>query len=188
MVRLPRPGRVKTRLARDIGNVTAAWWMRHQTARLLRRVSGDPRWRVFLAVTPDAEGRATRCWPSGLPRIAQGSGDLGARMARVFRTLPPGPAVIVGADIPELGAAHVAAAFRALGGHDAVLGPAADGGYWLVGLKRPRAQPPGLFACVRWSGEHALADTAATLPGRVAILPDILADIDVAADLARRPA
>jgi hypothetical protein len=56
MLKIPRPGRVKTRLARDIGTVPAAWWMRHQTARVIRRLARDPRWRLVLAVTPDAEG------------------------------------------------------------------------------------------------------------------------------------
>jgi uncharacterized protein len=185
MVRLPRPGRVKTRLARDIGAVPAAWWMRHQTAALVRRLAADPRWRMVLAVTPDAEALSSRALPGAVPRLPQGGGDLGARMARVLRALGPGPAAVVGADIPALRPAHVAAAFRALGTHDAVLGPAADGGYWLVGLRHPRRQPPGLFRGVRWSTRHALADTQPTLPGRVAVLPAVLADVDGAADLRR---
>jgi rSAM/selenodomain-associated transferase 1 len=185
MAKLPRPGRVKTRLARDIGSVSAAWWMRHQTERLIRAVGGDPRWQVWLAVTPDAEGIASRVWSGQLPRIAQGKGDLGARMARVFRRLPPGPAVIVGADIPALRAVHIAAAFQALGSCDAVLGPATDGGYWLVGLKHPWRQTRHLFRGVRWSTGHAMADTVTSLPGRVALLPITLADVDTARDLAR---
>jgi glycosyltransferase A (GT-A) superfamily protein (DUF2064 family) len=105
-------------------------------------------------------------------------------MGRVMAALPPGPAVIVGADCPDLGPGEVAHAFAALRHHDAVLGPALDGGYYLVGLKRtPRV--PDAFAGVRWSGPHALADTLANLGGlRVALLPP-LADIDTGADWAR---
>ncbi len=184
MLKDPRPGRVKTRLARDIGTVPAAWWMRHQTARLLRRLR-DPRWQLVLAVAPDAAGRRSRAWPMDLERMPQGPGDLGARMARVMRARPPGPVCIVGGDIPGLGRAHVARAFAALGGRDAVFGPAPDGGYWLVGLARTRAVPAGFLARVRWSGPHALADSIATLKGARVALADTLRDVDCAADLPR---
>lgn len=104
-------------------------------------------------------------------------------MARVFRQAP-GPVLIVGADIPALTRNHVAAGFRALGTDDAVLGPTDDGGYWGIGLKRTSPLPPTLFAGVRWSSEHALADTRATLAGlRIAHLPR-LHDVDTLADLA----
>jgi glycosyltransferase A (GT-A) superfamily protein (DUF2064 family) len=59
MVKEPVPGRVKTRLGRGIGMVPAAWWFRHQTARLIRRLE-DPRWELVLAVTPDRAFRMTR--------------------------------------------------------------------------------------------------------------------------------
>ena len=116
MVKEPHPGRVKTRLGRELGMIAAAWWFRHQVARLLRRVE-DPRWRLVLAVSPDAEGLASRVWPAHLPRMPQGKGDLGDRMRRIFRSLPPGPVCIVGADIPGIDRPHIARAFAALGRH-----------------------------------------------------------------------
>ena len=182
MVKVPRPGRVKTRLARDIGPVAAAWWVRRQTARLLRRLD-DPRWDLVLAVAPDHEAMSFRRWPSHIPRVAQGPGDLGQRMARVFRRMPPGPVVIVGADIPALGPAHVARAFRALGRAEAVVGPAPDGGYWAIGLRRGRAAPTGLFRGVRWSSAKARADTLVTLAPLSVAEVDVLADVDTVADL-----
>ena len=127
MLKEPHPGRVKTRLGREIGRVEAAWWFRHQTLSLLRRLD-DPRWQLVLAVSPDGEGMASRIWPGHLPRLPQGRGDLGDRMGRVFRSLPPGPVLIVGGDIPGIAPAHIAHAFRALGRADAVFGPAPDGG------------------------------------------------------------
>ncbi len=184
MLKEPRPGRVKTRLGRDIGMVPAAWWFRHQNARLLRRLQ-DPRWQITLAVAPDAEGMMSRIWPRHLPRQPQGAGDLGDRMARVFRSAEPGPVVIVGADIPGIGRIQVARAFRALGAHDAVLGPAPDGGYWAIGLKRVSAQSPGLFRDVRWSSEHAMADTMKSLGSARVALIDLLADVDTVKDLKR---
>jgi rSAM/selenodomain-associated transferase 1 len=184
MVKEPHPGRVKTRLGADIGMVSAAWWFRHQVAGLLRRLE-DPRWRLILAVSPDREGRASRVWPGHLPRVAQGRGDLGDRMGRLLRRLPPGPVCIVGGDVPGLDKGHVARAFDLLGGHDAVFGPAPDGGYWLVGMTRIAPPPVTLFRNVRWSTSHALQDSIDSLPGRRVALADTLSDVDTAEDLRR---
>jgi rSAM/selenodomain-associated transferase 1 len=180
----PLLGRVKSRLASGIGPSAAISFYRRTLARLLRRVGRDPRWRTVLAVTPDRAAASGRGWATRVPRRCQGSGDLGARMGRVFRELPPGPVCIVGADIPDVTAAHIWRAFRALGAADAVFGPARDGGYWLVGLRRgPRL--PGLFAKVRWSTRHALTDTRANLKASRAALIDELDDIDDAASYRR---
>lgn len=184
MLKEPRPGKVKTRLGADIGMVQAAWWFRHQSARLLRAIS-DPRWQTVLALSPDREGMTSRIWPAHLARIPQGGGNLGARMMRAFAAMPPGPTLIIGADIPAIGRTHITRAFAALGAHDAVLGPASDGGYWLIGLKRSRAMPMSLLQGVRWSTSHALDDTMASMAGLTISLTDTLDDVDNAHDLAR---
>ncbi|WP_119422655.1 TIGR04282 family arsenosugar biosynthesis glycosyltransferase [Desertibaculum subflavum] len=171
-LRAPELGRGKRRLARDIGDLAALRFQRAQMARL-RPLVRDRRWSATLWVTPDRA--ALRL---GRP---QGRGDLGQRMARPFRRLPPGPVVLIGADIPELNAGHVWAAFRALGGSEAVFGPATDGGYWLVGLSpRARRRPP--FRGVAWSTEHALADTLRQLNGAKVAQLAPLSDIDTGAD------
>jgi len=182
MVKEPRPGRVKTRLGRDIGLTTSAWWFRHQVKALLKRVE-SPKWDVVLAVAPDVAGMSSRVWPAHLPRIPQGAGDLGDRMARVFRGLSNGPVCIIGADIPGINAARIEEAFAALGAHDAVYGPADDGGYWLVGMKRVGPVPSRLFEGVRWSTEHALADSKATMHGLKIAEVATLRDVDTLADL-----
>ncbi len=187
MVKEPHPGRAKTRLGRDIGMTRSAWWFRHQSRRLLRAVD-DPRWQTWLAVSPDRPGLSSCIWPAHLPRLPQGAGDLGTRMARLFHILPPGPALIIGADIPGITAAHIARAFAALGPVDAVLGPADDGGYWLIGLKRTRPAPMSFLKGVRWSTRHALFDTLASMSGRKFSLTDRLSDVDTARDLAGLPA
>jgi len=185
MVKEPRPGRVKTRLGREIGHIDAAWWVRHQTARLLRRVARDRRWRTVLAVSPDRAGLESRAWPADLARIPQGPGDLGRRMRRILRVMPPGPVLILGADIPDVTPAHIARGFAALGRHHAVLGPAQDGGYWLIGLRRGAvAMPAALFVGVRWSSVHARADTARSLAPLTIGTIDTLSDVDRAEDLA----
>lgn len=182
MLKEPHPGRVKTRLGRDIGMTRAAWWFRHQCARLLRRLE-DPRWQLCLAVSPDAEGLASRIWPAHLPRRPQGKGDLGARMSGLLRASPPGPACIIGADIPGIEKRHIARAFTALGSSDAVFGPAPDGGYWLIGLKRLSPPPPRFLCDVRWSTRDALEDSKATLPGFRIATVDTLDDVDTVEDL-----
>lgn len=184
-VRAPRLGTVKSRLAKHIGPV-AAWAFYHRAlAGVVRRLSTSPHWQCRLAVTPDRAARAAPYWPRGCPLLPQGAGGLGERMDRVMTALPPGPVVIVGADIPDVRPHHITAAFRALGSHDAVFGPASDGGYWLVGLKR-RPVVPRIFEHVRWSTPHALADTRRNLPpGLTSVLVETLDDIDTGADLER---
>lgn len=182
MVKEPRPGRVKTRLGRDIGMTAAAAWYRRQSLSTLRALR-DRRWRVVVAVAPDRAGLASRVWPAGLARVPQGPGDLGDRMGRLFRRMPPGEVLIVGSDIPGITPGHIARAFEALRGSDAVIGPAFDGGYWLIGLRRQRPVPRGLFRGVRWSGQHALADTVGTVGAFRVTRVDALADVDTAADL-----
>lgn len=172
-------GAVKTRLAREIGLAGAVRFARAAAAALLDRVGRDPRWQATIAIAPD-RAVASRAWPSRIARVGQGHGDLGARMQRILDRTLPGPVVIIGTDVPGIGPEHLAAAFRQLGRNDAVLGPAEDGGYWLVGLRRrPRILRP--FAGVRWSGPHALADTAANLVACRVGYVETLADVDDAA-------
>jgi rSAM/selenodomain-associated transferase 1 len=182
MVREPVAGRVKTRLARDMGAVRAANFYRHTVAAVMTRIAG-PGWQTLLAVAPDAVC-VSRAWPKRFARISQGRGDLGQRMQRILDRLPPGPVVIVGSDVPGITPEHLREAFRTLGAHDAVVGPSPDGGYWLVGLKR-RPKVLRAFRNVRWSSRHARADTLANLEGlRIGVIGE-LADADEAADLAR---
>ncbi|MDN3563756.1 TIGR04282 family arsenosugar biosynthesis glycosyltransferase [Paeniroseomonas aquatica] len=172
--RAPRLGTVKRRLAQGIGAMAALRFYRGQLRRLVRELGRDPRWRLELAVTPDGAR-----WPAGAPLRPQGRGDLGQRMQRALGRHRR--AVLVGSDIPGLGKADVAAAFRALGRADAVFGPSEDGGYWLVGFGPRRPEHP--FAAVRWSTGHALADTLANCRGHRIALLRRLRDVDTAEDL-----
>ena len=106
-------------------------------------------------------------------------------MARVMALLPPGPVVLIGSDIPGIQPKMIARAFKLLGNHDAVFGPAPDGGYWLVGLRRrPHFSDP--FDGVRWSTDQALADSRANLAGLRIALIDELEDVDDGPSFARR--
>jgi uncharacterized protein len=181
MAKEPVMGRVKTRLAEAIGPVEATRAYRVMLASVLRRLASPRRWTTWLAVAP--AGAARPAWwqgRTGARLMAQGPGDLGQRMQALIDCLPPGPAVIIGSDIPAISPTDITAAFQALTGHDAVLGPAGDGGYWLVGLSGRRHLRP--FKGVRWSSPDALADTLANLAGRrVAFLRE-LADVDAEGD------
>lgn len=183
MAKVPIAGRTKTRLAAEVGIATALRFARHTANAVIMRLANDPRWRVTLAITPDS-GVGSGAFPWSVARRGQGRGDLGQRMQRLLDGFPPGPVVIVGTDIPGITPRAVARAFRSLGRCDAVFGPAADGGFWLVGSARRRRSPP-MFGNVRWSSPHTLADTLAGLRGRRVGFTDTLHDVDSATDLAR---
>jgi len=178
MAKSPVMGRVKRRLGRGIGDVAATSFYRNCLAHTVLRLAQDRRWCTVLAIDP-ACSMADSVWPScrRIALLPQGEGDLGRRMQRLFALLPPGPVIIVGSDIPTISPAYIAEAFAQLGQADAVLGPAPDGGYWLIGLKRtPRVLRP--FAGVRWSSAYALADTVANLDGKRIAFAATLCDVD----------
>ena len=180
--RAPRLGTVKRRLAAGIGAVAALRFYRASLAATLRRLATDRRFRTVLAITPNG---ARGPWRHGLPVVGQGRGDLGQRMHRAARRHSRGRVAIVGADIPDLRADDVAAAFRRLRAADACFGPAEDGGYWLVALGARRPARP--FADVRWSGPRALTDTLANFRGQRVAFVRTLRDVDTAADLKKPP-
>jgi len=178
--RQPCYGVGKRRLAADVGDLEALRFARASLDRLRRTLGSDPRWTLSIAVSPD---RPTG-WTAPAHAIAQGPGDLGARLSRVVRALPPGPVVILGADTPTVRRQDVAEAFTCLGRHDAVFGPSPDGGYWLIGLRR-RLRQHLPFDGVRWSTRHALADTVAAMQGRPVALLRLLEDVDDGLSLRR---
>ncbi|PHS40556.1 MAG: hypothetical protein COA91_03990 [Robiginitomaculum sp.] len=170
----PRLGLVKTRLAADVGHVHAWRIYRAMTATILREMQ-DPRWQTILYVTPDPYTNDSfgGLWPERLPRLAQPGGDLTPRSARLFTH--KGPTIIIGTDTPAMKRRHIAAGFKALKRNDAVIGPATDGGFWLLGLNAPAR--PGLFEGIRWSHQHTCKDMCAAIDGAIAYLPS-LTDVD----------
>lgn len=176
--RRPQLGRVKTRLAADIGPVETLRFYRSTLNTVARRLNAGGGWATWIGITPDNTLGKDRLFPKHVWRLPQGTGDLGERMANCLTRFGPHPALIVGSDIPDIDRRHVAAAFDALRTNELVFGPSDDGGYWLVGAAQG-ARVGGLFNNVRWSTGHALADTLENVrPGvRVAML-ETLADID----------
>ncbi len=186
----PEPGRVKTRLAAALGPRRAADVYVELTARTLAHAAAARDHGVVAAVElwcapdPDSPHFRAVAAAAGATRHRQEDGDLGARMTgAIAAALARHPAVLlVGTDCPLLDAARLAEAAALLAAHDAVLVPAEDGGYVLVGARRPLP-----FAGVRWSTPHALADTAAGFD-RAGIrwtAASVLWDVDDSTDLAR---
>ena len=178
--RRPQLGVGKRRLAADVGDVAAWRFARSSLAGLVQTLGRDPRWTLWLAISPDRPSG----WVRGARAIGQRGGDLGARMGRVFTQLPRGPVVIIGSDTPGIAVNDIAAAFRSLGRGDAVIGPAEDGGYWLIGMRRrPRIIIP--FHRVRWSTSFALADTLNNLRSARCEILRRLEDVDDGPSLKR---
>ena len=178
--RLPVPGKAKTRLIPAIGEESAsrvyARLLNHTVAQV--EASGLP---FELRVTGGEMAAFGELFGKDVRVVEQGEGDLGARMARV-----DAPAIIIGSDCPAVTPELFRVAARELAERDVVIGPASDGGYYLIGLARPM---PFLFAEMEWSTETVFAETLARLAAQgigPAVLPE-LDDIDTPGDLARWP-
>ena len=177
----PVPGRVKTRLIPVLGEDGAADLARRMLERTLEEAAASGL-AVELCGDP-----AVEAWGELLPPVAfswQGEGELGDRLARASaRVLGEGDSLLlIGADCPALDRGSLREAAAALEGHDAVLYPAEDGGYVLLGLSRFDAS---LFDRISWSSATVAAETLeriAALGWSVYVGPT-LADVDEAADL-----
>jgi uncharacterized protein len=155
-VKSPRPGLVKTRLAAAVGAVHAAALYRAMAERVLRETASHR--RVVFFDPPDSGADIGTWLPTETCR-PQSTGDLGARMASAFQWAFDGGAdrvVLIGTDVPALSGDDVSGAFDALTRHDLVLGPAFDGGYYLIGLRQPA---PALFDGITWSTPAVLGQT-----------------------------
>lgn len=187
MTRFPREGKTKTRLIPALG-AAGAMEMHNRLARhAVARASSFARVRsanlqVHLADGSPADGRK---WLGKLDFHRQAAGDLGERMqAAVERAFAGGArrVAVIGTDCPELDESTLAAAFDALADADCVFGPAADGGYYLVGLAKPAGE---IFHNISWGGPEVLAESlaAADRAGLRWKLLGILPDVDFPADL-----
>jgi rSAM/selenodomain-associated transferase 1 len=185
MAKAPRVGVGKTRLAKEIGKVEA-WRINRALQARTMRAACDVRWRTLLCVTPDdAVGLdLPGVWPSPLERAPQGEGDLGERLARMLA--PYQRVAVIGTDCPDITRAHIASAFAALRRAPFALGPAHDGGFWLLAA-RDGAAVARAMSGVRWSTKHAAKDVIRSLGAANVALLATLRDVDVAADLKRKP-
>lgn len=188
--RRPRAGRVKTRLARDLGAARAARIYRALLERTLLEAEAAPVGpRILMPAAPgDLAWFRRHYGPRGWRVRAQRPGDLGRRMALALAAAfsHGGPAVLIGSDVADFRASDLAAARAALAaGAEVVLGPALDGGYWLVGLARPT---PGLFAPQAWGRGGVCAETLrrCARAGLSCVVLPPRRDVDTAGDLRPR--
>ena len=183
--RYPVPGRTKTRLIPLLGALGAAELQRELTEQALSKLSGAGLAPVDF-VYSGGTAEQVNLWMANrrVSLSPQSEGDLGDRMQCALEAaLARGArqAILVGTDVPEMNAEHIARAFDALADTDLVLGPSNDGGYWLIGCRRPVA----LFDGIDWGSEQVLAQTMASaerLGLSVALLPP-LNDVDTPEDL-----
>lgn len=183
--RYPVPGQTKTRLIPALGSLGAAELQRRWTEQTLDRLIHVYLAAVDFAFTGGTHQQMQRWLGKRKIRfVPQSEGDLGRRMqVAMAGAFAQGAhqVVLVGTDIPEMTTSHLTVAFNALATHDVVLGPTQDGGYWLVGCRRPMA----IFDDIAWSTPRVLKQTLARIEGQgasVALL-EPLNDIDSEADL-----
>lgn len=178
--RAPVYGRVKQRLANEIGKSAALEFYHNTLTALISRLRHGP-WQLSVSVaTPGDQQHEVF---KHLKTSEQPPGDLGERMRSVLESYTSSNRIIIGSDIPGIEQEHVQRAFALLDNHDVVFGPATDGGFWLVGCSQAQAvfeSADQLFMSgVRWSGCHALADTLKTLsPDKRVATAGTLSDVD----------
>lgn len=181
-MRAPRLGEVKTRLAVELGDALALALYRRMVEATLQQVAALP-YDVTIWFTPhDAEVEVRRWLGSRWSFRPQVDGDLGARLAAAAAAAPDGSSwIAIGTDCPGLRATHVhaAAVIAALGA--VALGPAADGGYYLIGGRAPL---PDLFSSMPWSTSGVLPRTRQLLTRAGVPFEELpmLRDVDTAAD------
>lgn len=184
----PVPGLAKTRLAPALGPQGAARLQRRLTRAAVQTALDARLGAVTLWCAPDARHRFFRALQrtTGVRCLVQASGDLGRRMHTAFRLhCAQGPLLLTGTDCPPLTPGHLRRAAQALlDGEEAVFHPAEDGGYVLVGLRRPQA---ALFEGIAWSTDAVMAQTRerAAAAGLRLREFETLWDLDLPADLAR---
>lgn len=178
----PQLGRVKTRLAAEIGNERALAVYR-ELLRITLKAVASPTWDVVIVLDGDAS-----CMPPHPYRcIPQRGNDLGERIVHAMHDVGACDRyVVVGSDTPAMTTQHIANAFATLDTHHVVIGPALDGGYWLIGMREPHAH---LFADIPWSTDRVLTRTRERCEehARTIVLLETLSDIDVREDLERHP-
>ncbi len=187
-VKAPRPGTVKTRLARDIGEETAARLYQHFVLDVLDLLGDNgERERVILYDPPDA-WTEIRDWLGPAYRYhPQSGGDLGERMCNAFKwAFADGAhrALLVGTDLPDLPPDVIETADNGLRAADAVLGPSPDGGYYLIGFTRTGFEP-AVFHHIPWSTDGVFRQTEQLLTrrGRRLLRLPVWRDVDDLADL-----
>lgn len=189
-VKQPEPGRVKTRLGRSIGFEKSALFYSRLAKRIWHQIRRYKNCEFWVLFEPPSALDLIRTWlPDADRYVVQGDGDLGQRLGKAFEEAQDGgrrSVIAIGSDIPDLRAEDLRDAFELLKKHDAVIGPADDGGYWLIGLSRLF---PEIFRGISWSTSHVAAETIDVLENHQRTYARLrsLKDIDEVEDLESYP-
>jgi len=184
-VKVPEPGRVKTRLTPPLSSEEACRLYTAFITDLFGRLSRIKKLSGTVFYHGDDSVTLTSFIPKSYTTSPQRGGNLGERLASAFDELLAGEgetAVIIGSDSPDLPVQYIKRAFLKLKHKDVVLGPAADGGYYLVGLRKPA---PAIFEDIEWGGPVVLSRTIDRIQSQgltLSLLP-LWYDVDTPASL-----
>lgn len=186
-VKYPEPGKVKTRIARELGDERAAKIYSHMAGTIIKEVSSSDCYRSVIFFDPPEREKEIKGWIGSGSFIPQRGNTLGERISNAFGAVfsrGADKAVIIGTDCPDVSQETVEDAFGSLAEKDAVLGPAEDGGYYLLGL---RSHAPEIFRDIDWSTDRVLDQSIKRINERRLSLKllETLTDIDTVNDLSK---
>jgi rSAM/selenodomain-associated transferase 1 len=185
--RYPLPGKVKTRLAKTLGDERSADFYRACAEYVFQESAkiGTSIMRYLFYSENSDKDHIIEWTKGGFLYAAQGPGDLGERMRRAFRMVfdrGARKAVVIGTDVPDISASLLEEAVQALNNVDVVIGPSRDGGYYLLGTKRLHDE---IFSDIEWGSDKVFTETMMHIEAKrlsVCRLP-VLTDIDTEDDL-----
>lgn len=185
-VKYPEPGRVKTRLAKAIGDGEAARLYRLMAEDVIRSLKDCSEYSTIIFFAPPGRASDVQNWlGDGQSYMPQSGRNLGERLANAFRTvfdMGARRAVVIGTDCQDITPETITSSLEYLGKKDLVIGPAEDGGYYLLGLSR---HAPELFDSIDWSTDNVFRQTVEKTKrlGLSYITLELLKDLDEYSDM-----
>ena len=168
----------KSRLKKKIGKILGSNFYHNNLSNLLRKLNSDKRINITLCVTPDS---STKYWPRyispKIKRISQGKGDIGEKMSKILN-MNKEKKILIGSDIPKISTKILVKTWKQLNHCNVILGPAYDGGFWLIGFAN-RTNIKKLFKNINWHKKNTLKQVKNNIPNHKKLLfTKFLHDID----------
>ena len=168
----------KSRLKNKIGKILGSNFYHNNLSNLLRKLNSDKRINITLCVNPDS---STKNWPRHISpkikRIPQGKGDIGIKMSKILN-MNKEKKILIGSDIPKISTKVIMETWKKLNHCNVILGPAYDGGFWLIGFAK-RTNIQNLFKNIDWDKNNTLKQVKNNIPKHKKLLfTQILHDID----------
>jgi len=168
----------KSRLKNKIGKILGSNFYHNNLSNLLRKLNSDKRINITLCVNPDS---STKNWPRHISpkikRIPQGKGDIGKKMSKILN-MNKEKKILIGSDIPKISTKVIMETWKKLNRCNVILGPAYDGGFWLIGFAN-RTNIQNLFKNIDWHKNNTLKQVKNNIPKHKKLLfTQTLYDID----------